>query len=55
MAPKNAKNFKTKAKRVFKSSSEPVEEFDHTRFHTLQNSQKFESLVKYWSIWGKGR
>ena len=53
MAPKKSRNIKTKAKRVFGSSSEPVEEFDQTRFPTLQNAQKFESFVKYRSIWGE--
>ena len=51
MAPKNARNFKTKAKRVSRSSFEPIVEFDRTRFHTLQNEQKIETLIKYRSIW----
>ena len=53
MAPKNARKLRTKAKRVFGSSFEPIVEFDQTRFYTLQNEQKFETLVKYRSIWGE--
>ena len=53
MAPKKSRNIKTKAKRVSESPFTHVEEFDHTRFHVFQNSQKFDSLVKYRSIWGE--
>ena len=53
MAPKKSRNIKTKAKRVFESTSEPVEVFDQTRFHVFQNFQKFDTLVKYRSIWGE--
>ena len=50
MAPNNARNFKSKAKRVSGSSSEPIKVFDQTMFHVFQ---KFDSLVKYRSIWGE--
>ena len=53
MAPKNARKFKSKAKRVSGSFSEPVEFFDQTRFHVFQNFQKFDSLVKNRTIWGE--
>ena len=53
MAPKKSRNIKTKAKRVFKSSFELVEVFDQTRFHVFQNFQKFDTLLKYRSIWGE--
>ena len=55
MAPKKSTNIKTKAKRVSESTFEPVVVFDQTTFHTLQYSQKFESLVKCRSIWGEGQ
>ena len=47
------KAFKPRAKRVSESSSKPAEVFDQTRFHIFQNYQKFESLVKFRSIWGE--
>ena len=50
MAPKNARKFKSKAKRVSGSFSEPFEVFNYTRFHVFQ---KFDSLVRYRSIWGE--
>ena len=54
MAPKKDKtNVKTKAKRVVGSTSISNEEFDQIRFHTLPNAQKFETLVKYKSIWNE--
>ena len=54
MAPKKDKtNVKTKAKRVVGSTSTSNEEFDQIRFHTLPNAQKFETLVKYRSIWNE--
>ena len=54
MAPKKDKtNVKTKAKRVVGSTSISNEEFDQIRFHTLPNAQKFETLVKYRSIWNE--
>ena len=53
MAPKKSRNIKTKAKRVFESTFEPVEVFNQTRFHVFQNFQKFDALVKYRSIWGE--
>ena len=53
MAPKNARKFKSKAKRVSGSFSKPVEVFDQTRFHVFQKFQNFDSLVKYRFIWGE--
>ena len=50
MAPKKSKNIKTKTKRVSGSLSDQVVDFDQTKFHTLQNFQKFDALVKYKSI-----
>ena len=50
MAPKKYRNIKTKAKRVSRSSFDQVVDFDQTKFHTLQNFQKFDALVKYRSI-----
>ena len=50
MAPKNARKFKTKAKRVSGSFFEPVEVFDQTKFHVYQNFKKFDTLVKYRSV-----
>ena len=51
MAPKKSRNIKTKAKRVVGSTSASIEDFDQTRFCTLQNAQEFEPLVQYRSIW----
>ena len=43
MAPKKSKTIKTKAKRVSTSSSEPTIVFDHIRFETVTNEQRFEN------------
>ena len=51
IALKKSRNIKTKAKRVVGSISTFTEDFDQTRFCTLQNAQEFESLVQYRSIW----
>ena len=53
MAPKKAKNIKTRAKRVVGSNSTSDEEFYRIRFHTLPNAKKFETSVKYRSIWSE--
>ena len=42
---------KTKVKRVTESTSTSSEPFDSIRFHTLANSQKFVSFVKFRSDW----
>ena len=51
MAPKKSKTIKTKAKRVFASSSEPAIVFDQIRFETVTNEQRFGNLIQYRNIW----
>ena len=40
MAPKKSKTIKTKAKRVFASSSKPAIVFDQITFETVTNEQR---------------
>ena len=51
MAPKKSKTIKTKAKRVFASSSKRANVFDETTFDTVTNAQRFENVIQYWKIW----
>ena len=51
MAPKKSKNIKTKAKRVFASSSNPTIVFDQIKFKTVANEQSFENVIQYRKIW----
>lgn len=53
MAPMVGRKFKTKAKKVSKSTFAPVIEFDHIRFPNSKNEKLFETLIKYRSIWGE--
>ena len=44
MAPKVGRKFKTKLKKVFKSTSALVIEFVHIRFPNFENEKLFETL-----------
>ena len=53
MAPKKSKTIKTKAKRVFASSSKPTIVFDQITFEMVTNEQRFENVIQYRNIWQK--
>ena len=52
MAPKVGKKYKTKDNRNSASSSTSTL-VDRVRFPTTKIEQIFETLTKYWSIWGE--
>jgi len=44
---------KTTTKKVSRDASSSSEPFDSTRFHILENFKKYDSLVKFRSIWSE--
>ena len=44
---------KTTTKKVSRDASSSCESFDSTRFHILENFKKYDSLVKFRSIWSE--